>query len=384
MAPKRAAPSAVEAVKKALRASYQAVKALGDETLTEEEVNTTWEALEKVAQAAPARSTDDSATAPLDPMGMAAELRDMRALSRHLMGLLGKSLPHLSDASDAGGAAVAKEVRAVYEHYTLRAVWEGLLGLKQACGDASAAIEEREGAFGAASGEAEREAARQAWLAETEKQEAAEAKYEAAVQALEAAQLHVQACLDGGAFPRELPASYDVGGEGSLPPDAKDNAQEVAYDEELARARADAADAAGAADAADAAADADADATAAAAAAAAADAAAAAAAAAAAEEEAEEKKKQEKQLLEENFKGVLGALPRGRLVSYAIKSKEQEEELNKTLKAAGTAAKALMAAPHGCSEAALSELAGGATVEQLKAYPAAGGQAFNWAAFAAL
>ena len=71
-------------------------------------------------------------------------------------------------------------------------------------------------------------------------------------------------------------------------------------------------------------------------------------------------------------------------MSYAIKNKEQEEELNKTLKAAGTAAKALMAAPHGCSEAALSELAGGATVEQLKAYPAAGGQAFNWAAFAAL
>ena len=378
MAPKRTAPpSPVEAVKKALRASLQAVTELGDMTLTGAEVNEMWQEIEKVAQAAPERATDDSATAPLDPIGMAAELRDTHALSRYLMGLLGKSLPLLSSASDAGAGAVEKEVRAVHEHYTLRDVWEGLPGLKQACEDASAAMLEREAAFSTASGQEAKDAARQAYKTEKEKHAAAEAKYNVAVDALEAAKLDVSACLDNGAFPRELPASYDVGGQGPLPPDARENEREVAYNGELAKS----AKSVAAADAAAAAAatpfDDDEEG-------------AAAAAAAAAEEERkkqeeeERKQQQQQQQLKESFKDALGLLPPGRLTSYAIQNAQQEEDLTKTLKAAGAAAKALMAAPHGCVEAELSELAGDATVAQLKAYPAAGGTAFTWAALAEL
>ena len=330
-----------------------------------QEANELWAALEAVEQVMPNGGDDGGVDGvPVDLPGMTAEMRLMTGNLRYLAALLAKTLPLLSGAGEAS-SVVSKEVRAVLAHYMLKDHWDGLCALNQAWEDASEAVRQREEQFGRAATKTEAKSlARAAHQAALQQKEGAEAEYRAAEKALTDAELSVDACLRKEAFPRELATTYAKGGPAPAP-EVTENERERAYNAERAKssvppkAKGDAATAAPAAPAAPGAP--------------AAEAAAAAAAAAAIAAAAAEKKQ-----LEDGFTAAIKALPRGKLVSYAIADEAQEQELEATLTTAGTSARALMAPPHGYSEDDLNALAGKASVEQLEAYTTG----FTWATLA--
>ena len=351
---KRLTPQAIAIA--ALEAAKTAVSGVAIGPRDEGADQELWVALEAVEQAMPQSGGDDSC-APISISGMTAEMQQMDRSVRQCVSLLGKSLPLLA-STGAAGRAVLKEARAVHEHYTLKEQWEVLCALKQASEDASAAVAQSENEFSQAEGTDAKRAARTAHQNAMQQQEGAEAEYRAAQAALTNAGLSVDACLDQGAFPRELATTCTDGGP-LLPSEARESEREAAYTSELARA------------------DAHNGPTSAAAARTLAESEAAAAAEAAAAEAAEAAKATKK-LLEGGFTSALNAVKEmGNLNRYALVSDEQDEQVITAIKTVGTAAKALIAPPHSHSEESLNVLAGEGSVEQLKAYHKKKG--FTWA-----
>ena len=351
---KRLTPQAIAIA--ALEAAKTAVSGVAIGPRDEGADQELWAALEGVEQAMPQSGGDDSC-APMSISGMTAEMQQMDRSVRQCVSLLGKSLPLLA-STGAAGRAVLKEARAVHEHYTLKEQWKVLCALKQASEDASAAVTQSENEFSQAEGVDAKRAARTAHKNAMEQQQGAEAEYRAAQAALTNAGLSVDACLDQGAFPRELATTYTDGGP-PPPLEARESEREAAYSSELARANAHNGSTSAAATQALAESEA----------AAAAEAAAAEAAAAA---------KATKKLLEGGFTSALNAVKEmGNLVRYALVSDEHDEKVMTATKTVGTAAKALIAPPHSYSEESLNVLAGEGSVEQLKAYHKKKG--FTWA-----
>ena len=330
------------------------------------------QALTAVVMSMPATSAEEdegSTNLAVSLEGLTGVLEQTNKQLRAYQEVLTKALPELAKAAETGSSdgVVYRRAHAVYQYFALKAQWEGLSALLLEKNQASNAREEKKAAYSASASDEERADAKKEWLAAKAHADGAARKYEAAVAALDAAHLEVEACKGGAPFPCTFPeaeaaaaAGNDSPADGGPRPSAETEAYDAAMATNATAAAAPAAAATGHA---------------------AAEAAAAAKATAAIEAAAGAKRQRTKEAVEA-FASALSALKEmaDDLVDLELGEDGGEAAVKQAMTELAKLVNALLGESLGHDEDSLTKLADPASVEQLKTYMEKRPGGFSWAA----